>query len=181
MRALALLLALALARPALDDSVRAMVQAGRRPWLERPMHLATDGARPVLAAGLVVAMLAGPAGRAFAAETVIALVPVNLAVEGIKYAFNRTRPDGTHRRNNAGFPSSHAANAFAVVAVIAWRWRRAALAALPFAVIVAYSRVYLDRHWLSDVLAGAALGAGLAALAVWAWRSRRGRGTAGVT
>jgi undecaprenyl-diphosphatase len=176
-RALSLLLLFALVRPAIDDSVRAHVQAARRPWLERPMHAATDAARPVLIGGLAISLLV-PAGRAFAGEALVALVPVNLAVEGIKYAFDRTRPDGSHHRNNAGFPSSHAANAFAIVAVLAMRWRRAGLVSVPFAAWIAYSRIYLDRHWFTDVLAGALLGALLAALAVWSWRRWRSRARA---
>jgi undecaprenyl-diphosphatase len=177
-RALSLLLLFTLVRPAIDDSVRAHVQAERRPWLERPMHLATDAARPVLVGGLVLSCFAGPVGRAFAGEAVVALVPVNLAVEGLKYASDRARPDGSHHRNNAAFPSSHAANAFAIVTVLAMRWRRAWLAALPFAAWIAYSRLYLDRHWFSDVTAGALLGVLLAALAVRGWRRWRSRSRA---
>lgn len=40
--------------------------------------------------------------------------------------------------------------------------RRWEVSAVAFAVFMAVSRVYLRVHWLSDVLAGALLGAGLA-------------------
>jgi undecaprenyl-diphosphatase len=110
------------------------------------------------------------------AEAALALLPVNAAVELLKYAVDRTRPDGEHERKNSSFPSSHAANAFAIAAVLARRWRRAAIPAWLAASVVAFSRVYLDRHWLSDVIGALALalaGAWAAAWIVRWWRERR--------
>ena len=149
----AALLSFVLAWPgqSIDDAARAWVQAHRTPVLEAPMRFASDRARTVLIAGGALALLAGPSGRAFVLESVVALLPVNLVVEGLKWGVNRTRPDGEHKRSNSSFPSSHAANAFAIAAVITRRWRRAAIPAWLVATFVAASRVYLDRHWLSDV------------------------------
>jgi undecaprenyl-diphosphatase len=163
----------------LDDAVRAAAQAARRPWLEAPMNFASDDARPLLIAGAVVGLVAGTAARAAVLETAIALVPVNLVVEGLKRVTFRARPDGSRRRSNAAFPSSHAANAFAVALVLARRWRRLWPVCFALALAVSLSRIYLDRHWLSDVIAGAVLGAGLAwlALRAWSrWRTRRAGG-----
>ena len=73
--------------------------------------------------------------------------------------------------SGASFPSGHAVAA-AVTAVglvivllppghTRWVWeRRAAL----YASLMALSRTYLDAHWLSDVVAGALLGSGIALL-----------------
>ncbi len=64
----------------------------------------------------------------------------------------------------ASFPSGHAAGAFALALLIVlfWpRWRRHAFLA---AALVAFSRVYLGQHYPSDVLAGAILGLGTAAV-----------------
>ena len=151
----AALLSFALVWPGqpIDDAARAWVQAHRAPALEAPMRFASDRARTVLLAGGTVALLAGASGRAFVLESVVALLPVNLVVEGLKWGVNRTRPDGDRsKRANSSFPSSHAANAFTIAAVIMRRWRRAAIPAWLAATIVAMSRVYLDRHWLSDVV-----------------------------
>jgi len=106
----------------------------------------------------------------------VALVPVNLAVEGLKRLTFRARPDGEHKRSNASFPSSHVANAFAVATVIARRWRRGAFVAFAGAAVVGWARLYLNRHWASDVACAAALGVGLTLLALrgWdAWRASR--------
>jgi membrane-associated phospholipid phosphatase len=156
-----------------DDAVRAWVQAHRAPALEPAMRFASDRSRVVLLAGGAAAMLAGSAGRAFVLESVVALLPVNAAVEGLKWCVGRTRPDGDTNRRNSSFPSSHAANAFAVAMVITRRWRRAAIPAWVGALVVAASRLYLDRHWLSDVVMALVLAAGGAWLAAWVMKRRQ--------
>ena len=140
---------------------------GRQRALEIARRLHRDRARVVLFAGGAVALLSGSSGRAFVLESVAALLPVNVAVEGLKWTVDRTRPDGEHRRSNSSFPSSHAANAFTLAAVLTRRWRRAAIPAWLAATFVAISRVYLDRHWLSDVAFALVLGVGGAWLASW--------------
>lgn len=171
-RLLFLLLALTWPWQPFDDAVKARVQASRRPWLEAPMHALTNGGRPLLVVAVGAGLLSGAAGRAALLEAGIALVPVNLAVEGIKYATNRVRPNGDHDRRNSAFPSSHAANAFAVAVILIRRWRRSAVPALAAAALVAYSRMYLNKHWAVDVLAGSALGAALAYATISWWRAR---------
>lgn len=172
----ALLLALALAWPlqGMDDAVRSAVQSARTPAMERPMHAASDIGKPavVLGALLAVAAFTGPAGPATARELLAAIAGTNLAVEGLKRLTFRERPDGEHKRSNAAFPSSHAANAFVVAAGLSRRFRRVAIPLWLGALFVAASRVYLDRHWLSDVVVGAAIGVAFA-FATHAWFERR--------
>jgi len=47
-----------------------------------------------------------------------------------------------------------------------WRLLASALCALTV-VIVAFSRLYLDRHWLSDVAGGLTIGLAYLLLAIW--------------
>lgn len=174
-----LLLALALLGPVqtLDDQVRLAVQEWRPAWMERPMRVVSDVGNPrtVLGALLGIALLDTARGVATGRLSVLVLVPVNLVVEGLKRATFRARPDGERKRSNAAFPSSHAANAAALAWVLARRWRRGAVGFHAFAGLVAFSRVYLDRHWLSDVVVGAAIGLVIAwaACAVVEGRERR--------
>lgn len=63
------------------------------------------------------------------------------------------------------FPSGHAASAAAFAVGVALESPRWGAAVAPIAASVAFSRIYTGVHYPSDVLAGAALGAG-AALAV---------------
>ena len=90
------------------------------------MRMATDFGKPVtVLAGLgAILIFDRSGGRATAAAAALALLPTNALVEGLKRATYRARPDGSRKRSNAAFPSSHAANAFALAAVLARRWKR---------------------------------------------------------
>ena len=63
---------------------------------------------------------------------------------------------------SASFPSGHSASAagFAVGVVI--ESPAAAIVVAPLAAAVAYSRLHVSAHWLSDVVGGVALGAAVA-------------------
>jgi hypothetical protein len=79
-----------------------------------------------------------------------------MLVEPIKYATQRTRPDVS---NNLSFPSGHAAITFAGATVLERHlgWKKAALGYV-IAAYVASSRMHDNRHYLSDVVFGAAIG-----------------------
>ncbi|MFE5540168.1 phosphatase PAP2 family protein [Streptomyces sp. NPDC056492] len=64
------------------------------------------------------------------------------------------------------FPSNHSAIAGAAAVALALAVPRLALAAVPLAVLMAFSRVFVGVHYPHDVLAGLLLGGALAALAV---------------
>jgi membrane-associated phospholipid phosphatase len=85
-----------------------------------------------------------------------------------KYAAGRERPNVTADSNawRAGgdsFPSMHATAAFAIGTVLAesgndeYRWMRRALG-YGLGVATSYQRLNHNQHWLSDTVAGAALG-----------------------
>jgi membrane-associated phospholipid phosphatase len=96
---------------------------------------------------------------------------------GIKQLFRRSRPiwNREHARphrlrtpSTSSFPSGHASSAFMAIGVLGRSdplWP--AYAAV--AAVVASSRVYVKIHHASDVVAGAALGVGLAAVARRLW------------
>jgi len=65
---------------------------------------------------------------------------------------------------HSSFPSDTAAWLFALSTVIWFNDRRIGALAFVLAAVEALSRVYLGYHWPSDIAAGAALGAFLAAL-----------------
>lgn len=175
-RAVALALLLSWPLQPVDDAVRAWVLAHRPPAFRSGMQVVSDRARLVLIAGSAVALVSGPAGRAFVGEAALALVPVNLAVQAIKWGVARPRPDGDRNRANSSFPSSHAANAFTVALVLMRRWRRAAIPAALVALTVAFSRMVLDRHWFSDILGALLLAVAGVWLTAWGlarWRERK--------
>ena len=79
-----------------------------------------------------------------------------IMVEPIKFATHRERPDGS---NHQSFPSGHAAITFAAATVIERHlgWKNS-IAAYAVASYVATSRLLDNRHYLSDVVFGAAVG-----------------------
>jgi membrane-associated phospholipid phosphatase len=58
------------------------------------------------------------------------------------------------------FPSGHASDAFSIASVFAEMYdnRAVGISAYTIASLVGLQRLYADRHWASDVFAGAVLG-----------------------
>lgn len=93
-----------------------------------------------------------------------------LLVGTVKFITGRSRPYMTNNQfdfkwfevNNdfLSFPSGHSAIAFSITSVLAERidtwWARAIL--YPMAAGTAYSRIYDNEHWLSDVIIGSLAG-----------------------
>ena len=85
-----------------------------------------------------------------------AQILTELMVEPMKFATHRMRPDDS---NHQSFPSGHAAITFAAATVIERHlgWKKSLLG-YGIASYVAMSRIHDNRHYLSDVIFGAAVG-----------------------
>lgn len=77
-------------------------------------------------------------------------------VATLKSAVGRSRPDGSDTRS---FPSGHTSGAFTISTILARRhgWK-IGVPAFGLAAFAGVARMEDDRHYLSDVVAGAALG-----------------------
>ncbi len=90
------------------------------------------------------------------ADLVRGQIVTQLWVQALKYTVQRERPD---QSNDVSFPSGHAAGGFAVATVLTrhYGWK-AAIPAYLGATYIAASRVHDNKHYLSDVTFGAAMG-----------------------
>jgi hypothetical protein len=77
-------------------------------------------------------------------------------VQALKFTVQRERPD---KSNNVSFPSGHSASAFATAGVLQrhYGWKVGVPATLA-AGYVAMARVHDNKHYLSDVIFGGAMG-----------------------
>jgi membrane-associated phospholipid phosphatase len=92
---------------------------------------------------------------AFASDLFRAQVLNGIATLGLKTSINRTRPDG----GSWSFPSGHASTCFTTAAVIYSHFGpEYGIPAYLAATYVGLSRLQANRHYPSDVLAGAVLG-----------------------
>jgi membrane-associated phospholipid phosphatase len=72
--------------------------------------------------------------------------------------------EGVNLHIHNSFPSGHATQAFAIFGLLSFftikQWQKVGL--LVMALLTAYSRVHLSQHWLIDIIAGSAVGLGMA-------------------
>jgi membrane-associated phospholipid phosphatase len=176
----------------LDHSARDAMRFARDPVFNRPMHEvsrlgAGDGLIPLIA---VTSLVLWRRARRWALW-----VPVIMAGCGAlqflsKWVVDRPRPN----LSAWGFPSGHALAVVVFFGLVLYivcsstarrRWRCLATAAcLPLVLVVGYSRLYLEMHWLSDVVGGFAAGTAyllMAILAVELHTDRRARRAVGST
>ena len=139
-------------------------------WLARFLNVLGGGLVTIpLLIGVSVWLVVRTRWRALAAWLLTWAV-AELVLAGAKPFFHRGRPpDPLAEVVGFSFPSGHAvagaATAVALVLVLlpaGPKRRRWELAAVAFAFVMALSRVYLQAHWFSDVVAGVLLGAGVA-------------------
>jgi membrane-associated phospholipid phosphatase len=144
----------------------------------RTASTASDALQLLVPAGAAATLWiqASPLGQRQLAEDLVVLAEAAstalLLTQGVKYAVGRLRPDAWARGTSASaddklsFWSGHTSFAFSAAAGATqiarlrgrpgWRW----LAAASFgaAALTGYLRVAADRHWLTDVAAGAVVG-----------------------
>ena len=162
-----------------DSAVRKQVPKRRGPALKRAAQLIGPLGKPAVHAP-VAALLAAytrPSTKAGAA----AISASSAASKGVSMALERLLPHrrppaGRHKPSEPSFPSGHSLETAAVALTTAWVLSRegraspwlVAPAALAVPFLSGAGRVYLDRHWGTDVvagwLAGTAVAAGCAAM-----------------
>ena len=152
---------------AADYAVQHTVQAWRQPMLERPVRMVSDLGSGRTLVPLCVAVVVLLWWRGYRGALLVPLLASgSVVIEGCaKWLVGRHRPHG----DAYGFPSGHVLGiviVFGLLLYIVWhvtgrgrlRWVASGTSAV-IVVAVAFSRIYLNAHWLSDVV-----GAGVAGL-----------------
>ena len=113
---------------------------------------------------IILIIFGGKKGRNVALILLIAIVIGFFLFDILKYVFMRPRPfmvlTGVHQlatAYNYSFPSGHATIAFIACIILGKKYGHLILFIL-FAVLIAFSRVYIGVHYPGDVVAGALLG-----------------------
>lgn len=116
------------------------------------------GAQALLGVGLYTSgRLAGKGRLAqVGADIMRAQILSQAYTQALKFTVQRERPDGS---NSVSFPSGHSASAFATATVLQrhYGWK-VGVPATALAAYVATARVRDNKHYLSDVVFGAAMG-----------------------
>ncbi len=159
-----------------DYGTRGIIQLARSPQFDAPMQmLSILGERSALIPLIVLTSLL--LWRLYRPRWALAL-PVIMAGTGwlqlvAKWAVNRPRPNLAAW----GFPSGHVLSLVVFFGIVAyllytsplgrtWRYLGGTVGAVTVPA-VAFSRLYLDAHWLSDVVAGFLLGLAYLLFTIW--------------
>jgi undecaprenyl-diphosphatase len=174
---------------AVDLGTRELVGLMRSHWLQGPMQMASvlgDGMGLVPLIALASAVLWRPS-RHWAL-----MLPGVMAGAGslqwvAKWSIDRPRPD----LSPWGFPSGHVLILVVFFGLMAWLmcqstrcrpWRSLGTAVcLTIVLTVAYSRLYLDVHWLSDLLGGLTIGLAYLLAIIWLVEHARARRAGSLT
>ncbi|NOZ79336.1 MAG: phosphatase PAP2 family protein [Acidobacteria bacterium] len=157
-----------------DDDIRTLAQHNRTPerdrWVNnlRPLSNQAGAAALIGLIWLGGAVADEPVAIAIGQDALEATLFTSLLiVPPLKAGIGRSRPGAglgnAHFRpfsGNSALPSGEAAPAFALASVVAVHARSPWIKAVSWGLagFLSCGRVYLDRHWASDVVAGALIG-----------------------
>lgn len=97
--------------------------------------------------------------------TTTSYLAMGIMVNGIKLTIHEKRPDSSARNS---FPSGHTATAFMGAELVRMEYSTGyAVGAYVIASGVAFLRLYNNRHWFNDILAGAGIGILSARIGYW--------------
>jgi undecaprenyl-diphosphatase len=160
----------------LDYGMRTWMAVLRYEFLNLPMRVLTglgDAAGLIPLIGLGVALL-WRVSRRWAIALPFLMAGAGALQYVAKWAADRPRPGEVPW----GFPSGHVLSLVVFFGLVVWlvgtashrrRWWRLAAAAVCTAAVgaVAFSRLYLDKHWLTDLAGGLMAGLAYLLLAIW--------------
>mgnify|MGYP006281475355 CR=1 FL=1 len=148
----------------LDDKASKKAEKYSSPLLMEFFEGITSLGSPILVV-LIIAVLQNTGETGAAIKLFAGLLITGVTVRGLKKLNNRKRPEN-HLDNvysEKSFPSGHSTTAFMTATVLNSFYSKP-LIFLSLSATVASSRVYLEDHYLSDVLAGGLIGTFIGAI-----------------
>jgi membrane-associated phospholipid phosphatase len=158
----------------IDDTVAAWALRCRAPVLDLLVGIINPIGSGVtlLVACVALAILSRALRRTWlqnaASLGALAFTAAGIAEFTVKHVVGRPRPDAalasaallgpSFAHDIDSFPSGHATSVFAVATVFAAYYPRLRWPLYAVAAAIALGRVYLERHYVSDIVAGSALG-----------------------
>lgn len=158
-----------------DDSIYDWIQDNNTQYLEEVSGFVTDFGHGAFLAGISALLYTtgelsrNDELRMIGLHSFQSWLTTGLFIMGAKFCTGRARPymdEGAYSfrpfgfsSRNHSFPSGHAASSFAVAAVISeYSGTLVDILCYSVASMVALSRVHLEKHWMSDVFMGSAIG-----------------------
>ena len=156
----------------LDERIQEIVQARNDGFVGATMSAITDS-------GIALTMARSLPNSEARNDSYKAVTVGGISVITLKYGIGKSRPRTgkieykplllTNNSDYRSFPSGHTTTAFALAATTAnhypdYKWYSYGLATL-----VGISRIYVNAHWASDVVAGAGLGYASAKFVEYKW------------
>jgi membrane-associated phospholipid phosphatase len=160
-----------------DNAVRGWMISHQNPVIFKIAHALTWIGSPDVM--LLVAIgggmwFYGRRGRSKAGVVIAAPAVGGMISGGVKLLFGRTRPAGAalFNEHTYSFPSGHATTSAAVTVTVCYvlaregiiSWTAAIVIGASVPLVVGLTRLYLDVHWATDVIAGWSVGLFVAAM-----------------
>lgn len=142
-----------------DANIQNFIKTKRSPFLDNAMDIVSDlGSRDAALVYCSLTLLGDTKMRNTGRDMFLSMITSQAITSILKIAVNRKRPDGSDDRFNSSFPSGHASGSFAMAYIFSSTYPNYRLPLYSFATVISFSRIYLNRHYTTDVIGGALVG-----------------------